>query len=119
MPRSAKPRLDDIIEAIGVIQSELDGVALEAFEADRRRRWLVERALEILSEASRHLSDATKARHPGIPWKKVAGIGNVLRHEYTRIAAPLLWALARDDLPALERACRLELLLEERAAENE
>ncbi|MCX7382900.1 MAG: DUF86 domain-containing protein [Alphaproteobacteria bacterium] len=83
-------------------------MSLDAFEADRRKRWIVERGLEIISEASRHLGAATKARHAEIPWRKVAGICNVLRHEYGRVAPPLLWALARDDLPALDRACREE-----------
>ena len=78
-PRSETPRLNDIVEAIEVVLDELAGVSLDAFEADRRKRWLVERALEILSEASRHLSEATKAGHPDIPWRKIAGIGNVLR----------------------------------------
>ncbi len=105
---SEVPRLTDMIEAIEVVLGELDGVSLDAFEADRRKRWIVERGLEIISEASRHLGAATKARHPEIPWKRVAGIGNVLRHEYAKVAPPLLWALARDDLPALDRACRAE-----------
>jgi uncharacterized protein with HEPN domain len=50
-----------------------------------------------------------KARHPEIPWQKVAGIGNVLRHNYGRIAAPVIWKLARTDLAALEKVCREEL----------
>jgi uncharacterized protein with HEPN domain len=58
------------------------GVSIEAFEADWRKCWLVERGVEIISEASRHLSDELKARHPKIPWSRVAGIGNILRHEY-------------------------------------
>ena len=50
-----------------------------------------------------------KARHPEIPWPKVAGIGNVLRHNYEDIAAEVVWTLVRDDLPALEAVCRAEL----------
>jgi uncharacterized protein with HEPN domain len=38
----------DIIEAIELIQSDMAGVTLDAFEADRRKRWLVERGLEII-----------------------------------------------------------------------
>src|SRR5438876_11972882 len=56
------------------------GVTLRTFEPDKRKRWLVERGIEIISEASRRLSDELKAGHPEIPWSKVAGIGNVLRH---------------------------------------
>lgn len=108
---SASPivRLIDIIEAIELIQSELQGVSLSAFEPDRRKRWLVERGLEIISEASRRLPDALKARHPIIPWSKVAGIGNVLRHDYEHVAHDVLWRVVHDDLPTLERVCRDEL----------
>jgi uncharacterized protein with HEPN domain len=42
----------------------------------------------------------------------VAGIGNVLRHDYESIAAPIMWKLARADLTALEKACREELKVE-------
>jgi uncharacterized protein with HEPN domain len=89
--RSLAPRLTDIIEAIDHIRSEMAGVSIEAFEADWRKQWLVERGVEIISEASRHLTDELKARHPEIPWPKVAGIGNVLRHDYASIAAPIMW----------------------------
>ena len=52
------------------IRSEMGGVTLQAFEPDKRKRWLVERGIEIISEASRHLSDELKAEHPEIPWPK-------------------------------------------------
>lgn len=110
--RSLAPRLTDIIEASEVVRSEMEGVTLDAFEPDRRKRWLVERAIEIISEASRRLTDELKARHPEIPWQKVAGIGNVLRHNYEDIAAPVMWKLVREDLPALENVCRDELAAE-------
>jgi uncharacterized protein with HEPN domain len=106
------PRLTDIIEAIEHIRGEMTGVTLDAFEADWRKRWLVERGVEIISEASRHLTDALKAHHPEIPWAKVAGIGNVLRHDYENIAAPVLWRLVEADLPLLETVCRTELARE-------
>jgi uncharacterized protein with HEPN domain len=103
------PRLTDIVEAIELIRSEMAGVTLQAFEPDKRKRWLVERGIEIISEASRHLSNELKARHPEIPWPKVAGIGNVLRHEYEHVAHDVLWHVVRDDLPPLKRVCRAEL----------
>jgi uncharacterized protein with HEPN domain len=110
---SLAPRLTDIIEAIEHIRSEMAGVTIEAFEADWRKRWLVERGVEIISEASRHLTDELKSRHPEIPWAKVAGIGNVLRHEYEGVAPPVMWKLAQDDLTPLEEVCREELAREQ------
>lgn len=65
--------------------------------------------MQIISEASRHLNADLKARHPEIPWTKVAGIGSVLRHDYERIAPEVIWKLVTADLPILEAACRDEL----------
>jgi uncharacterized protein with HEPN domain len=107
--RSYAPRLADIIEAIERIRHVLGDASLEAFEGDWECQWLVERGVEIISEASRHLPPELKARHPEIPWPKIAGIGNVLRHNYENIAAPVMWKLAHDDLDALEAVCRAEL----------
>jgi len=107
--RSSNPHLNDIIEAIGRVRQALGDMNLDAFEADWQRQWLVERGVEIISEASRRLPDAFKARHPEIPWSKVAGIGNVLRHSYENISAPIMWKLVREDLPHLDSACREEL----------
>lgn len=110
--RALNPRLADILEAIEVINAEMAEVTLAEFEADKRKRWLVERGIEIISEATRHLGDELKGRHPGIAWQKVAGIGNILRHEYHRIAHDVLWHVIRNDLPTLEQVCREEFALD-------
>jgi uncharacterized protein with HEPN domain len=122
MARTLIPRLTDIVEAIERIRSILRDTSLEAFEVDWQRQWLVERGVLIVSEASRHLGDELKARHPEIPWSKVAGIGNVLRHSYENVAAPIMWKLAQADLPILEEVCQAELtratLAEDKQAEE-
>jgi uncharacterized protein with HEPN domain len=61
MPASSPlARLTDILEAIELIVSELRGVELRALESDRRKRWLIERGIEIISEASRRLPDSLR-----------------------------------------------------------
>jgi uncharacterized protein with HEPN domain len=55
--RSLIPRLADIVEAIERINVILADVSLDAFENDWQRQWLVQRGIEIISEASRHLPD--------------------------------------------------------------
>jgi uncharacterized protein with HEPN domain len=107
--RSLAPRLTDIVESIERIRGVLNDLSLEGFEADWQKQWLVERGVEIISEASRHLTKELKGRHPQIPWSKVAGIGNVLRHNYETVAAAVMWKLAQADLPELEKICREEL----------
>ena len=107
--RSLALRWHDIVQAIARIDSVIQEMSIDAFEADWQARWVVERGVEVVSEASRHLNDDLKARHPHIPWPKVAGIGNILRHDYERISAPVMWTLAQADLAALAKVCREEL----------
>jgi uncharacterized protein with HEPN domain len=90
----------------------MTGVTLEAFEPDRRKRWIVEHGIEIISEASRRLPDDLKARHPDIPWPKVAGISNMLRRDYEHVAHDVLWRVVGDDLSLLEKVYREELAAE-------
>jgi uncharacterized protein with HEPN domain len=89
--RSSDLALDTMLDAIENIQRKLGGLSLEAFEDDLDRRRIVERCFEMISEASRRLPDQLKDRYPEIPWKKVAGIGNVLRHDYENVVPDALW----------------------------
>jgi uncharacterized protein with HEPN domain len=111
--RTSIARLTDIVDAIELLAAEMDGVTLHALEADRRKRWLVERGIEIISEASRHLPPDLKGRHVHMPWQQIARIGNIIRHNYERIAYDILWNVVRLDLPELDRICREELAAEQ------
>ncbi len=111
-PSSSVARLTDIVDAIDLITAELDGISIRAFEMDKRKRWLVERGIEIISEARRHRPDSVKAQYPSIPWRKISGIGNILRHEYERVAHDVLWHVVHNDLPALDQVCREALAAE-------
>jgi uncharacterized protein with HEPN domain len=60
-------------------------MSLEASTASWITRRAAERAIEIISEASRHLPEEMRASAPEVPWREIAAIGNVLRHAYHRI----------------------------------
>lgn len=78
--RSARLALEQIRDTIGLLESYLAGKSKDDYARDPMLRHAVERCIEIVSEASRRLPDELKARHPEVPWSKVAGIGNILRH---------------------------------------
>jgi uncharacterized protein with HEPN domain len=107
-------RIGHILDAIDEVHSVVAEIAESAFSDSRRMRFVVERAFEIISEATRHLPDDLKARHPDIPWRDIADIGNLLRHEYQRVDTKLLWKYAQHDLAPLERVCKAELAREQR-----
>jgi uncharacterized protein with HEPN domain len=94
----------DILEAIANIETDIAGYDFEKFRADRRTRQLVERNLEILSEASRRLPNEYKDQEVQIPWRAIAGIGNVLRHDYHETYPTILWDTCQKDLKPLKDA---------------
>jgi uncharacterized protein with HEPN domain len=91
--RDPRPYLADILEAIANIETDTDGLDLDGFVNNRRVRQLVERNIEIISEASRRVPGRLKATEPTVPWREIAGIGNILRHDYGGVRPSVLWGI--------------------------
>jgi uncharacterized protein with HEPN domain len=102
--RDVAARLDDMLAAIADARRFVEGHTPESFAADAMVRRAVERMVEIISEASRHLPPEMKARHPEVPWRAVAGIGNILRHTYERVEDREIWLVVTRDLDPLQAA---------------
>jgi uncharacterized protein with HEPN domain len=102
--RTLAPVLVDIIEAIDGIQRATAGRTFEAFKEDWLLRHATQRALEIISEASRHIPHDYLAQRPEIPWRQIRSIGNVLRHEYHKVVDEAVWAVVIENLDPLREA---------------
>jgi uncharacterized protein with HEPN domain len=102
MKRSARPHMTDILEAVQEIEKTVHGFSFETYRASWQVRRAVERGLEIISEASRHIPDELKRQLDEIPWQQIAGIGNVLRHEYHRVDDLIVWNIVQEHLPQLK-----------------
>ena len=101
--------LADIVNNIALARAFVGQLSLEQFEADPKSVYAVTRCLEIISEASRRLSDDVKARHSHLDWKEMAGAGNVYRHGYQIVRADILWRTVHDFLPPLLTVVEREL----------
>jgi uncharacterized protein with HEPN domain len=99
-----RDRLGHILAAIAAIERLSAGKTLADYAASPDFAAAVERYLEPLSEASRHVPDALKARHGDIDWRGVADVGNVLRHAYEQVAGHRVWQIVTDDLGPLKQA---------------
>jgi uncharacterized protein with HEPN domain len=104
MERQVAHTLNDILETIERVQTKVADKTFEEFEADWELRFIVQRAIEIISEATRRLPAELKTTRPEIEWRNVAGIGNVLRHEYHTISDKVIWDVVDAELPALKTA---------------
>jgi uncharacterized protein with HEPN domain len=104
MQRKVSHALHDILQAIGRIESAIYQKSLADFEADWQLAYAVQRAIEIISEASRRIPADVQATRPEIPWRRVMAIGNVLRHEYQGLSDRVIWGVVVDELPKLKAA---------------
>lgn len=104
MEGDPRRHVDHMLEAIANIEMDTAGYDFERFRKDRRVRQLVERNLEIISEASRRLPQAAKNAEGQIPWRDIAGIGNVIRHDYHDTYPGVLWKTCAKDLQPLKAA---------------
>ncbi|MGV2067003.1 HepT-like ribonuclease domain-containing protein [Agrobacterium sp. 22-226-1] len=102
--RRVGPVLAEILEAINGIETHTTGLSLADFQQNWLLKLAVQRALEIVSEASRHLPDDLLELTPDVPWKQIRGIGNILRHEYHKIADDVVWAVVTEHVVPLKIA---------------
>ncbi len=104
---TAADRFVHIINAIEMIETRTGDIDLAAFKADPFLQLGIERALEIISEASRHIPEELKTLHSSVPWRRVADIGNRIRHSYHAIDAEIVWEIAKVELQVLKTVIRV------------
>src|SRR5436190_19481662 len=101
--------LRDILFQINAAERFAHGQTFEGLRDDLMRLYAVIRSLEIISEASRRLSDELKARYPQMPWREMAAAGNFYRHNYEQVTARRVWKTVNEDLLPLRTVIEEEL----------
>jgi uncharacterized protein with HEPN domain len=106
MPSSEPTRrFRDILENVDRIESYLEGYDLVRFAQDPRTIDAVERCMQRITEAAIKLQPRAAELLPEQDWDAMRGFGNMLRHDYDRIAEALIWEIAKIDLPRLRADC--------------
>lgn len=103
--RPPRLRLFDILNEAERCQRWLEGVTEHAFLENDQLQYAVERSLQIVSEASRHIGPEIKSAHPGVDWRALANFGNLSRHGYDEVEIPLIYEIATTRLKPLKVAC--------------
>lgn len=93
--------LMDILEAARLAVSYVEGVDADRFFTDTLLQDSVIRRIEIMGEAARRISAQMKAAYPGIPWQEMAGMRNLMIHEYDNVDLGIVWESVRNDIPVL------------------
>jgi len=98
--------LEDIFTAMAAAMRFTHGMTFEAFVADEKTVYATVRALEIMGEAAKRVPADVRGRYPAIPWRNMAGIRDVVIHEYDRVDREIVWKTVHSDLPEVEPEVR-------------
>ncbi|MEN8251953.1 MAG: DUF86 domain-containing protein [Bacteroidota bacterium] len=94
--------IDHILNSINRILDYISDKDREAFEADLVTQDAVVRQLEIIGEATKRVSNELRSMHPDIPWSDMAGMRDVLIHDYIDVDLGVVWKTASEDIPNLK-----------------
>jgi uncharacterized protein with HEPN domain len=105
---------------------------IERFTAEGKKRFFQEamvqdavlRNFQVIGEAAKRLDDPYRQAHPQVPWRALAGLRDVLIHQYEGVDLERVWAIVEHELPGLKRAISsllppLDQLERELAGEDE
>jgi uncharacterized protein with HEPN domain len=103
--KSQRAYVEHVIERIRRI-SEDSAPGRDAVFASRTLQDAIVRNLQVLCESTRRIDELHKRRHTEIDWQSIAGMRNVLVHDYFEVDFETVWLVVTRDLPALEHAMR-------------
>ena len=95
--------LHHIVEAIESIEKNIQGLTEDQIYAAEVLQGFVERKLEIIGEATTRLPEDLKRQYPHVPWAKMAGMRNILIHEYEDVDSTIVWDTVTQHLLPLKK----------------
>lgn len=93
--------LKHILDAIEKIESYV-AVGRDVFVSASHWQDAVIRQLEIIGEAAKRLSPDLRSRYDDIPWRRIAGLRDVLIHDYMGVDLDAVWEIVQQEVPVLK-----------------
>jgi len=95
--------IEHILESIKRIKSYLTGKDHLAFSEDFITQDAIVRQLEIIGEATKRISKDFRKVNPHVPWADMAGMRDILIHDYIDVDMDIVWKTASESIPHLEK----------------
>ena len=96
--------LEDILNAIGKIERYTKGMSKDEFISNELVIDGVIRNLEIIGEATKRLPKSFRQQYPQVPWKKIAGMRDVLIHDYSGVDIEVVWKHNKGEITRIQKA---------------
>jgi len=103
MKKDPRIFIEHILECIELIEDYTRGVTKEDFIKSRQLQDSVIRRLEVIGEAVKNIPQEIKEDYTDIPWKRIAGMRDILIHEYWGIDLNLTWEVALEGILEFKR----------------
>jgi uncharacterized protein with HEPN domain len=103
MSRDYKVFIQDILSAIKKIDSYSKNISFAKFREDELLIDAIVRNLEIIGEAAKNIPSSVRDKYEDIEWKKIAGLRDILIHEYFGVDIDILWDIIKNKLPELKK----------------
>ncbi len=105
--------LIDIVESIKLILRYVEGIDIDALAANIEKQDAILRRITIIGEATKRLSPQFREKHSSIPWKEIAGMRDVITHDYNEVDLDEVWTVVSINLPELLNYAEPLISLEE------
>jgi uncharacterized protein with HEPN domain len=101
LPDRDRVFIGQMVEAAAAALDFTEGLSRETVSSDRLVGFAVVRAIQLIGQAARNVSDGVRAANPDVPWRQMIGMRNVVVHDYADVDMHLVWKTVREDLPGL------------------